>query len=118
MKRDEWAKHVAAWKRSGKTADEYGSPRGILGKRLQWWNWYLRRQPATLKSGKAKCRSVELLPVTLRSSAPPPSMVVHEAGPSTRVEIVLPNGSVIRAEPPVDAGWLGRLVLVAGDRAC
>jgi hypothetical protein len=45
-------------------------------------------------------------------------MVVHEVGPSTRVEIVLPNGSVVRAEPPVDPGWLGRLILAAGDRAC
>ena len=116
MKRDQWAKQVAAWKRSGKTADEYGSPHGILGKRLQWWSWYLRSQAATLKSGKAKSPSVELLPVTLRSSEPP-RMVVHGVGPSTSVEIVLPNGSVIRAEPPVDPCWLGRLILAAGDRS-
>jgi hypothetical protein len=118
MKRDEWCKHVAAWKRSGETADEYGAPRGIPGKRLQWWSWFLRAQPTGAKPGREKHPRVELLPVRLRSSAPPPSMVVHSAGPSTRVEILLPNGSVIRAELPVDPDWLGRLILAAGDRAC
>jgi hypothetical protein len=118
MKRDEWAKHIAAWKRGGETAEEYGRPRGILGKRLQWWSWYLRTQPTGAKSGKAKHLAVELLPVTLRSAAPRPSVAVHEAGPSLRVEILLPNGSVIRAEPRVDPDWLGRLILVAGDKAC
>ena len=118
MKRDEWGKHVTAWKRSGDTADEYGAPRGIPGKRLQWWNWFLRAQPAGAKSGRAKHPAVELLPVRLRSSAPPPSMVVHGVWSSARVEIVLPNGSVIRAEPPVDPGWLGRVIAAAGDRAC
>ena len=118
MKRDEWGKHVAAWKRSGETADEYGAPRRILGKRLQWWSWYLRRQPTAVKSGRAKRPAVELLPVTLRTLAPAPSMEARGTGPSTRVEIVLPNGSVVRAEPPVDPGWLGRLILAAGDRAC
>jgi hypothetical protein len=118
MKRAEWDKHVAAWKRSGETADEYGRPRGILGKRLQWWSWYLRTQPTAAKSGKGKLPAVELLPVTVRSAAPPTSTVVHGAGPSAHVEILLPNGSVVRAEPAVDPDWLGRLILAAGDRAC
>jgi len=71
-----------------------------------------------VKSGKAKRPAVELLPVTLRSATPPASMVVHGVGPSRRVEILLPNGGVIRAEPPVDPDWLGRLILAAGDKAC
>jgi len=118
MKRAEWDKHVAGWKRSGETAEEYGRPRGIVGKRLQWWSWYLRTQPTVVKSGRATHPGVELLPVRLRSSAPPASTVVHEAGPSARVEILLPNGSVIRAEPRADPDWLGRLILAAGGRAC
>jgi hypothetical protein len=60
---------------------------------------------------------VELLPVRLRSSAPPASTVVPGAGPSARLEILLPNGGVILAKPQADPDWLGRLILAADGPA-
>jgi hypothetical protein len=123
MKQDEWAKHVAAWKRSGQTANEYGEAVGIVGKKLQWWKWFLKAKARTSKDafanpdsrGKA---SVELVPVKLRMQQSAVNMGRQEPQFGARIEIALPNGSVVRAAPGVDPRWLGRLIVEAGARAC
>ena len=71
MKRREWATHVAAWKRSGQTASEYGEPRGLSGKKLYWWSWHLKGKDGDEESLAVKTRRrrdgpMELVPVTLR----------------------------------------------------
>ena len=42
-KRADWAKRVAAWHASGKSAGEFCEGRDYSPKRLQWWAWYLGR---------------------------------------------------------------------------
>jgi hypothetical protein len=123
MKQDEWAKHVAAWKRSGQTANEYGEAVGIVGKKLQWWNWFLKAKMRTSKDALAKAdprgkASVELVPVRLRTQRSRMDMGSQEPGAGARIEIVLPNGSVVRATPIVDPRWLGRLIVEAGAGSC
>ena len=71
MKRHEWAGHVAAWKRSGQTASEYGEPRGLSGKKLYWWSWHLKGKDGDAGSPAVRTRRrrggpMELVPVTLR----------------------------------------------------
>ena len=37
----EWARLVAAWKESGKSAADFAATRGIEPGRLTWWKWKL-----------------------------------------------------------------------------
>jgi hypothetical protein len=39
----EWFGLVARWKRSGKTAEEFGAEEGGDGRSLHWWSWALRK---------------------------------------------------------------------------
>lgn len=44
-KRDEWAKRVAGWKRSGLSAMAFAEREGFNGYTLRWWACQLRREP-------------------------------------------------------------------------
>ena len=120
MKRDEWAKHVAAWKRSRQTANEYGTAHRITAKKLHWWSWHLRAGGRRSGTVAASTRSVvappptALLPVKVLSPAGRSLLAAPESASPTYVQIVLPNGSLIHAAPPVDPRWLGRLIAEAG----
>ena len=118
MKRVEWADHVAAWKRSGETADTYGKPYKIRGKRLQWWNWFLKSEVRAGRTPIAREKSsptapMELLPVRIRPSSP--NLDIHKAWhhETAPVEVIVPSGSVIRTTTSVDPGWLGKLIIAA-----
>jgi hypothetical protein len=43
VKKADWAKRVAAWRASGKSAREFCEGREYSPKRLQWWAWHLGR---------------------------------------------------------------------------
>ena len=43
VKKADWAKRVAAWRASGKSAREFCDGRDYPPKRLQWWAWHLGR---------------------------------------------------------------------------
>ena len=44
-KRDEWAKRVEKWKRSGLSAMAFAEREGFNGYTLRWWACQLRREP-------------------------------------------------------------------------
>lgn len=45
-----WAKRVAAWRASGRTADKYAAGRGFAGSTLRWWSSHLgTRGPALVR---------------------------------------------------------------------
>jgi hypothetical protein len=119
MRRDEWAEHIAQWKRSGLDAAEYGKRHGIAPRKLYWWSWYLRRRTkrTTMLMGTELASVPRLqavmLPVKVRA-LPPVGRVTAEA---SSVEVALPSGAVIRATSAVDPTWLGRLV-VSGTTPC
>jgi hypothetical protein len=122
-KRDEWAKHIRAWKRSGLDAAEYGKQNGIGPKKLYWWSWFLRANPARKPASRAKVTlepiaATSLLPVRVRS--PAARAGAAEPGQPARVasvDVALPSGVVIRASSSVDPTWLGQ-VIVAGTASC
>jgi hypothetical protein len=113
MRRDEWARHIEDWKRSGLDAADYGKQHGIAPKKLYWWSWFLRaRMKRATVAGGAKLAllprpQAALLPVRLRAL---PALRRATAEVSS-VEVALPNGTVIRASSAVDSAWLGRLVV-------
>lgn len=59
-----WDKRVAAWRASGKTADEYAAGRGFAGSTLRWWASHLgRRTPAivqVVRTAPARDAALEL----------------------------------------------------------
>ena len=119
VRRDEWAKHIEDWRRSGLDATDYGRRHGIAPKKLYWWSWFLRARanratvPGGAKLALVPRRPAELLPVKLRA-LPPVRRVTAEA---SSIEVALPNGALIRATSAVDPTWLGRLV-VSGTASC
>lgn len=59
-----WAKRVAGWRASGRTAEEYAAGRGFAGSTLRWWASHLgRRTPAivqVVRSTSARDAGIEL----------------------------------------------------------
>jgi hypothetical protein len=77
-----WAKRVAEWRASGKTAREFCEGRDYKPTTLQWWSYRLRQ----LARHEPK-RAVSVARVVVRRSAPPavaaPTVVIDVGG--TRV---------------------------------
>ncbi len=44
-KRDEWARRVEGWKRSGLSADAFAEREGFNAFTLRWWSSQLKREP-------------------------------------------------------------------------
>jgi transposase len=104
--RAEWADRVERWERSGLRAEVFAARERIKAKRLTWWRWSLRSSSATAVAGRAPMR---FLPVR----------VVETAGSATSsvapLEIVLPNGRVVRVAPGVDPATLERVLAIASE---
>ena len=77
---------MAAWRRSGLTAREYASERGLKASTLSWWAWKLGRSAAEL----------ELVPVRVVDDL--------EADASGSWELVTEDGHRVRGDGslPVD----------------
>jgi len=110
--RAEWKKRVERWNKSGKTAEEYAAGEGIRAKQLLWWRWKLGAESAAPKDAAAP----SFLPVRI---------VEPKAAPVLRsalMEIVLPNGLVVRVAPGFDLEALTRVLMLAeqgkSERAC
>ena len=100
--RAEWKKRVERWNKSGKTADEFAAGEGIRAKLLVWWRWKLGVEPGTLKDTGAP----SFLPV--RVVEPKAAPVLRSA----LMEIVLPNGLVVRVGPGFDLEALTRVLMI------
>ena len=109
--RTEWSGRVDRWHRSGLSAREFGAREGINPKRLVWWRWHLRTMnPRSLPDPSEP--EVQFLPVRIVDSLSPPGSV------GATLEVVLPNGRVVRVPPGFDAAGLDRVLEVAsrGER--
>ena len=43
--REQWAKRIAQWQRSGLDAARFGAREGVKPERLRWWRWHLGLGP-------------------------------------------------------------------------
>src|SRR4051812_28601384 len=97
--RSEWAERVGRWQRSGRGAEEFAEREGFKPKRLVWWRWKLRSAPPAPE--------LRFLPVhVVESVAGPP-------GAGAALEVVLPNGRVVRVAPGFDPAMLERVLSIA-----
>ena len=102
--RSEWAERVGRWRRSGLEADEFAAREGVNPKRLVWWRWKLRS--ATPSPPAPELR---FLPVHVVDTASGPS------GPGVALEVVLPNGRVVRVAPGFDPAMLESVLSIAAS---
>lgn len=111
----EWQERVAAWKRSGKSAVEFGAARGIDPQQLRWWRWSLRKRATEAAAAerdetKEPAPGVTFLPVHVRTEGVP--VPTNDAS----VEVVAPGGVVIRLRAECDPRWLAALVRLLGSQ--
>lgn len=106
--RAEWAKRVARWEASGLSAAAFAARERLAAKSLVWWRWRLRASPSVPTASP-----LDFLPVrVVRTGTARPST----AAP---IEIVLPNGRVVRVPVGFDEAELERVLAVAsGSAAC
>jgi transposase len=101
--RAEWKKRVERWNKSGKTAEEFAAEEGIRAKQLAWWRWKLRVEPAALKAAGAP----SFLPVRV-VEPPAPTFLC-----SALMDIVLPNGRIVRVAPGFNLAALAHVLRIA-----
>lgn len=101
--RAEWDERLKRWAKSGASIEAFAARERIDPKQLKWWRWKLR--PAALPAPEAPAPT--FVPVHVVDSCSRRS----EAGAA--LEIVLPNGWVLRVPAGFDAVELERVLAIA-----
>jgi transposase len=101
--RAEWIERVRRCERSGLDLAEFARREGIKPKQLYWWRWRIRSS-----AGPAAPARPEFLPVRVVTSTPQPA--------ATPIEIVLPNGGLVRVRPGFDPATLERVLAIAAEQ--
>lgn len=115
--RAEWTGRVARWEASGLSATAFAGRERLDPKRLVWWRWKLRTSSPPTPPTPPRPSPLDFLPVRVVEAAPaavsaPPIAV-------SPIEIVLPNGRVVRVPSGVDEAELERVLAIAsGVAAC
>lgn len=96
--RAEWKKHVAAWKKSGRTAKAFAVERGLNAATLRWWASSLRREAPTGRRGAGFARLV--------------AQAAGEDGAraSSTVDVVLASGRIVRVRSGFEPALLQAVV--------
>lgn len=102
--RADWKKRVQQWDKSGLSAAAFAAREGIEAKQLVWWRWKLRATPS-----EPAAAPLSFLPVRVVDRAAPP---LPRSAP---IEIVLPNGRIVRVPPGFDPGALAQLLTIAAE---
>jgi hypothetical protein len=104
--RQQWARIVAAFERSGASAEQFCERRRIKPGTLRWWRWQLRDCETVGSASEVRLVPVEVItdsPI-VASVAAPTSLVVAVCGVSVRVEV------------GTDAAYVAALVAELGRR--
>ena len=105
---------LLAFERSGLSLAEFERRHDLSRNRLSWWRKRLGHSPSTSSTRPAPA-SVTFLPV--RVEVPPRAAPTPVA--TAPIELVLPDGAVVRVPPSFDATSLARLLDVLREvRSC
>jgi hypothetical protein len=104
---DDWATEVAAWKRSGQTAEAYARGRQMHPSTLRWWASRLARSagaepPPPAHAGAA----VTFLPLRVVAPVPAPPDVPD----ALQAEVVLVGGRAVRLRGELSVAQFVRLL--------
>jgi hypothetical protein len=104
-RREEWAKRVRAWRRSGQTTAEFAASIGVNANTLTWWGSRLRRG-APQERRRSSPRDAG--DVTAAAGI----IEVRGLARDDRFELELGSGQRLRIPPGFDAATLERLLVV------
>jgi len=125
--RAEWRTEVRRWRRSGQTAADYATQRGLSRSTLTWWASQLGVKAAAGKpaSEGTAPRAPAFLPVRVVAAQEPGGqestarVAAYTDRLATSFEVVLINGRRVRVGDGFDATALARLLDVAeGGARC
>lgn len=111
---------LAEYACSGLTLAEFERRNDLSRNRLSWWLKRLGPAPfATVGQPAPDTAAVTFLPVRVAVASPPRSAPPPMPVPAVPIEIVLPDGAVVRVPQSFDATTLARLLDVLREaRAC
>jgi hypothetical protein len=101
--RAEWGERLKRWAKSGTSIEAFAAREGLDPRQLKWWRWKLR--PASPPAPEAPAPTFVPVHVVDGSS--------RRAEASVALEIVLPNGWVLRVPAGVEDAELERVLAIA-----
>ena len=109
--RDEWAKRVEAWSRSGLSGRDYAERAGVNANTLKYWKRMLRLECDGGAPVRAEREPERVSFVELVSKASP-----HASTEAPAIEVVLGSGAIVRVPSSFDDGTLRRVIAIVGGR--
>ena len=110
----QWKRLVTKWKRSGKTASEFGAKAKVSAAALHSWRWRLRKNGLLDDEHDAQPSVVpEFLPVHIVSSD---RDIEPERARDQHVDIVVDERNTVRVLPGFDDATLRRVLDVLGNK--
>jgi hypothetical protein len=106
-----WRGHVGAWRTSGQSRRDYCAAHELSRKTFDWWAWRLDR--ADREAGEPG-EPARFLPVGIADAPEAVTAPAVTAAGDERIEIVLPDGVLVRVGPGFDAAALHRVLEVLG----
>jgi hypothetical protein len=107
----EWARLVAAWKNSGKSAADFAVTRGVEPGTLTWWKWKLTSRTA------APAEDLRLVAVEIAPAVTAPAMATEIASPAW--ELTSAHGEVLRVYrsiAPAELAAVLSALRISGER--
>ena len=108
----QWRGHVEAWRSGGQSRREYCAAHGLSRKTFDWWAWRLNR--AEREAGERGDGTACFLPVGITDAPEAVTAPTVTAAGDRRLEIVLPDGVLVRVGAGFDAAALHRVLGVLG----
>jgi hypothetical protein len=106
--REEWRKHVCAWKASGLSSRQYAARSDLNANTLTWWRWRLEKESATARRRRRDKPTLELVELT-------PVEEIRSKPGVERLELDV-AGVVVRLPGDFDTDALTRLLRVLEAR--
>ncbi|WP_437586156.1 IS66 family insertion sequence element accessory protein TnpA [Sorangium sp. So ce1000] len=103
-----WRDRVARWHKSGHSARVFAEQEGISAGTLYSWSRRLGMKRNEYRQRSEKATLPALLPVVVAPSS------ATTCSPGTALEIVFPDGAVVRVPPAFDDDTLARVVRALG----
>ncbi|WP_437925344.1 hypothetical protein WMF37_40780 [Sorangium sp. So ce291] len=103
-----WRDRVARWHKSGHSARVFAEQEGVNAGTLYSWSRRLGMKRSEYRQRSEKAALPALLPVLV---APPAATT---PSPGAALEIVFPDGAVVRVPPTFDEDTLARVVRALG----
>jgi transposase len=89
--REQWAKRIERWQRSGLDAGSFAAREAVTPERLRWWRWHLGLGPGAKKRGRGPSFVEVVLPETAGPREMAPGGAALEVLVGTRRVLVRPG---------------------------